>query len=490
MRRFHSYGPSIVVALAAALTLLFGPAAVHQLQAARTTALVTLAQDRLDRDDLLERLNQATRDIAQAVEPSVVYVDVLIRNPRTGAIGRSNGSGWVFDSDGHIVTNAHVVDGAETIQVQFYDGRMRRAVEIGIDRSTDVAVIKVEADDSLLFPARRASALPVFQGDRVFAFGSPFGFKFSMSEGIVSGLGRSARTGVAMSYTNYIQTDAAINPGNSGGPLVDVRGRVIGMNTAIITDRSRMSDPGAGVSGGIGFAIPLDTIESVTTQLLGTGIVLKGFLGVNLRDIDTARLEAAGFTEGSGVEISDVLEGTPAAISGIRRGDVVTRINGQRTPRMPVMQSLIGNRLPGEVITLTVWRNGELRDIDVQLMAARVAPSGELVPLDREMTQALASQERRLEAIASALARFGLTSLSDAEDGVTIEMVRPNSNAAEVGFRAGQRIVGVGAERIDTRTDFFAALARATARNDGSGTPVQVRTPDGGEVRLQLNVAD
>jgi len=327
MRRFQSYGPSIVVAIAATLTLLFGPSAVQTLQAARTSALVTLAQDRLDQDDLLERINQSIRDLAQAVEPSVVYVDVLVRSPR-GAMGNSNGSGWVFDANGHIITNAHVIDGAERITVQFYDGRVRRANLVGMDRSTDVAVLKVDQDDSLLFPARRATAQPVFQGDKVFSIG----------------------------YTNYIQTDAAINPGNSGGPLVDVNGKVIGMNTAIITDRGRGGfDPNTGVSGGISFAIPLDTIESVASQLMGAGYVLKGFLGVSLAELNPVNAEAAGFNEGGGVVIENVSPGTPADEAGLNANDIVIEVNGRRSPRVHVMQSLIGNRQPGEQITLTVW---------------------------------------------------------------------------------------------------------------------------------------
>jgi len=489
MRRFQSYGPSIVVAIAATLTLLFGPSAVQTLQAARTSALVTLAQDRLDQDDLLERINQSIRDLAQAVEPSVVYVDVLVRSPR-GAMGNSNGSGWVFDANGHIVTNAHVIDGAERITVQFYDGRVRRANLVGMDRSTDVAVLKVDQDDSLLFPARRATAQPVFQGDKVFAFGSPFGFKFSMSEGIVSGLGRTARTSRSIGYTNYIQTDAAINPGNSGGPLVDVNGKVIGMNTAIITDRGRGGfDPNTGVSGGISFAIPLDTIESVASQLMGAGYVLKGFLGVSLAELNPVNAEAAGFNEGGGVVIENVSPGTPADEAGLNANDIVIEVNGRRSPRVHVMQSLIGNRQPGEQITLTVWRAGEIIDVPVTLGAARYNAAGQLQQVTPEVARALAGENDRFDTLATAIARFGLTSLTDDDAGVRVESVREDSAAEQAGYQPGLLIVAVGETPVASRVDLFTELARLTVSDGPRTIPAVVRTPRGDLAQLDLMLA-
>jgi serine protease Do len=466
--------------------LAFGPAAVKRLQAARTTALVQLAQDRLIESNILEQINQAKRDIAQAVGPSVVYIDAVFRNPN-GRFGNSNGSGWVYDINGHIVTNAHVVDGSGQISVQFYDGRIRRATLVGIDRSTDIAVVKVGADSTLLVPSQRVPEdTPIHQGDQVFAFGSPFQFKFSMSEGIISGLGRSARTNSASTYSNYIQTDAAINPGNSGGPLADIYGRVIGMNTAIITSRQRdVETVNTGVSGGIGFAIPMDTITSVVSQIINQGYILKGYLGVSLGALNVEVAERQGYELGLGTVITLVQEEQAAANAGIRTNDILVAVNGERTPSVDVTRSLIGNREPGEVIELTVWRDGQLEEIDVTLGAALVNAAGNLVPVDPERVAANASQQR-FEAVVVSLARFGITNLADTDDGLVIAAVRTESAAAELGFRADQLILQVDGQAIDDREQFFSMLETVMDRQDARIIPLLVE--DKGGDRFELNV--
>ncbi len=386
MRRIQSYGPSLVVLMATVLVLMLGPVAVQRMHAARASAIVTLAQQRLESDEILERINTATRAVAQMVEPSVVYIEANA----TGSGGRraqSKGSGWIYSDDGYVITNAHVVAGMQNISVQFSDGRLRSAQVIGFDASTDIAVIKVAAGG--IIGAQRATNEPIFQGDRVFAFGSPFGFKFSMSEGIVSGLGRHAAAGPGAfnAYTNYIQTDAAINPGNSGGPLVDIKGRVVGMNTAIVTSPERSGADGSevtGLSGGIGFAIPLETIEAVANQLIDNGEVLKGYLGVALADPEDLNADQRmqwGLTEGFGVLITGVQDGLPAADAGLLPNDLIVRIDGEDTPSSPVLRSEISNRTPGEFVTITVRREGELRDFRVRLAAAKFLPSGQLVPV-------------------------------------------------------------------------------------------------------------
>ncbi len=276
MRRIVSFGPAFVVLLTAGAVLVALPGMMMRVTAVRARERVELARQELDGDDILERFNRATQRVADAVEPSVVHLDI-----RMWRGAGASGSGWVFDDDGHIVTNAHVVGPASRVDVQFFDGRVETGQVVGVDPLTDIAVLKVPTGDYLV-PVRRATGERVHRGDRVFAFGSPFNFKFSMSEGIVSGLGRTARGGIGQAgITNYIQTDAAVNPGNSGGPLVDVNGRVVGMNVAIATAEN--SEGGTeGQSAGISFAIPLATIEPRVEQIIEGQTPRSGYLGVSM----------------------------------------------------------------------------------------------------------------------------------------------------------------------------------------------------------------
>lgn len=414
MRPFHTVVPAILVLLAAAITLIAGPRFIQGVELARVRAAVTVAEARLDGGTALDTLEQATRAVADSVMPGVVHIDVRVRpdaqeneavkrlRERLG--GRetpelppghpglpSTGSGWVYDRAGHIVTNSHVVRDAESISVEFNDGRVFNASVVGRDEATDVAVLALEgaASGGEFFPLRRAQREAVYVGDRVFAFGSPFGFKFSMSQGIISALGRSeAATFVGMlgGYTNYIQTDAAMNPGNSGGPLVNSRGRVIGMNTAIANSRTEgRGEFGQGQNAGLGFAIPVETIDSVVEQLVTTNIVIRGFMGLRLGEITPRQAEAAGFN-GRGVMIDPRREldaDMPAAKAGLKPGDIIVSLDAKPATDTDVLRSLISIRRPGEVVTLSVWRNGASVEVQVKLGAAytRIEGPGFYVPV-------------------------------------------------------------------------------------------------------------
>ena len=489
MRRIQTIGPALVVLAAVALTLVAGPMAVQRILTARTVTLATLAQDRLEQDDILERISRAKQDVATAVEPSVVYIEADIRGRRQ----ESNGSGWVYSDDGYIVTNAHVVLGAERVRVQFFDGRVRQAAIVGLDESTDIAVLKVERGGEWLVPMERATGAPVSQGETVFAFGSPFGFKFSMSEGIVSGLGRHAQTTLTgrTGFTNYIQTDAAINPGNSGGPLVNVRGDVVGMNTAIISrdellqqeNRSR-----TGVSGGVSFAIPLDTIEAVAEQIIERGFVLKGFLGVFLDSLNRQAAEAAGFQERGGVVITGLQENTPAESSGLEQMDIITRVNGDLTPNLAVLRSKISNREPGETIRLEVWRDGEELVFPVTLAAAAVV-GNELSPLSLEQTLALNDESTVFGHVVTRLARFGLVGFDDADaGGVRVDRVREGSAAAEIGFEPGLVLERVDGQRVSSREDFLVTLAKSMLAGDAAFVRVEATDPAAGKSMDDLRI--
>jgi len=443
MRRFITFGPALVVLLTAVVTLLAAPAVVRLVSYANTEATMTLARQTLDENNVLKQIDRAVQAIAEAVEPSVVHI--AVNDPRSARVQRlSQGSGWVFDSAGHVVTNSHVVRGASQIEVTFQDGRTVSAELVGLDPSTDIAVIKVKTEEGL-FPAQRATSLELHQGDRVYAFGSPFGFKFSMSEGIVSGLGRDPQRVLGEGgYTNFIQTDAAVNPGNSGGPLVNIEGKVVGMNVAIAT-ATNSDGTSEGQSSGISFAIPLGTIESVVSQVIATGTVQRGYLGINHMEVDALndRVLEERKIRIRGVYVSRVEDGGPADLAGIKAGDVITRINGRATPSIAVLRSVVITNTPGDNVKVEVFRNGQSTEYPVTI--------GELtVPTLIEQNEARA-----------ALQRFGILALAPADNGklVVSEMIS-RSRAARAGLRPGSIITQVEGKPIQSPGDFLTAVAR------------------------------
>jgi S1-C subfamily serine protease len=422
----------------------------------------------LDQDDFLDKLNRATRRIAEAVEPSVVHVSIGMPRRRGMGMARlASGSGWIYDDRGHIVTNAHVVEEAPRIQVQFNDGRQMKAELVGADAATDIAVIRVENPENLL-PARRASGQFVRQGERVYAFGSPFGFKFSMSEGIISGVSRDPSDGIASEgYTNFIQSDAAVNPGNSGGPLVDIRGRVVGMNAAIATGSNPRTGGPMGQSAGISFAIPLATIEPVVAQLIATGKVVKGFLGINMpinEEDNVTALEEQGF-KGQGVAIAGVVAAGPAEVAGVEKGDVVTAVNGADIANIAQLRTAIAFTPPGQAVNLRVWRKGAARDVKVTL--------GDL-------------DQTRTAMATDALQRFGILDYRPSDAGVLIAAVRRGSPAEKAGFVTGTQITHINGLPLQAGSSLVAALGEASFP-DRAALCI-VLTPEGDEKDLQMKL--
>jgi putative serine protease PepD len=276
--------------------------------------------------------------------------------------GRAQGSGFVYDEQGHIVTNQHVVAGASSIEVSFWNGAAFDAQLVGTDPSTDLAVLKLATPRRLLEPLRLANSSAVEVGDPVFALGSPFGLEGTLTSGIVSALHREMTAPNSFTITNTIQTDAAINHGNSGGPLVDRRGRVIGVNAQIESE--------SGGSEGVGFAIPSNTVRSIVRQLISTGEVQHAYLGVKLTQVP------------DGVAITEVLSDTPADRADLRPatgaalvdgqqqptgGDVVVEFDGERVTSPSELQTAVDARRPGDKISITVLREGSRRSIEVTL---------------------------------------------------------------------------------------------------------------------------
>ncbi|MCC6321638.1 MAG: trypsin-like peptidase domain-containing protein [Phycisphaerales bacterium] len=474
MRKFITFGPALVVLLTAVVTLIAAPAAVRLVGYAGTEAGMRQARQVLEQDNVLKQIDRAVRAVAEAVEPSVVHIACSpdAGGGRDGRFPRltSQGSGWVFDAAGHVVTNAHVVRGAGQIEVTFQDGRTSSAELVGLDPATDVAVIKVRTSEGL-FPVTRATGVELHQGERVYAFGSPFGFKFSMSEGIVSGLGRDPQRVLGEGgYTNFIQTDAAVNPGNSGGPLVNVEGRLVGMNVAIAT-ATNSDGTSEGQSSGISFAIPLSTIESVVSQIISTGVVQRGYLGINHKELEERNdreLDARGIRT-RGVFISRVEEGGPADLAGLRAGDVITHIGGQATPTIAVLRSVIITHAPGDKVKVEVWRDGKSEDFSVTV--------GELtVPTIVEQNQAW-----------EAIQRFGIMRLAPAGDGgrLVVTAMTRNSPAMQTGLRPGMTITAVDGHALSTPSDFITQAARPLSQ--GRSVKITVQDDNGGEREVEIN---
>ena len=323
---------------------------------------------------VLSELSRATTDVADFVRPSVVHV-TGIRMMDGRRLPISTGSGWIYDDQGHLITNLHVVEGGDAYEVQMYDGEIRKATMVGGDPFTDIAVLRFDPENTI--PAtRRPLDQRVQQGELCFAFGSPFDFRFSMSSGIVSGLGRFVgmywRTGRRIGFENFIQVDAAINPGNSGGPLTDHRGQVIGMNTAIATNDDD------GQFGGIGLAIPLDMIESAANQLIESGVVRKGFLGVSVLDQNDPIARIVGAPQqfrSDGVLVMSLDRSPPAAKVGLRVGDVIISYDEEPIASVDALDRAIEGD-DDLLMELRVWRYADSGSDWEDLVVTRTSAAG------------------------------------------------------------------------------------------------------------------
>jgi putative serine protease PepD len=262
-------------------------------------------------------------------------------------VGNGLGSGFVYDSDGHIVTNDHVVDAGGPISVRFWNGKSYQATLVGTDPSTDLAVIKVNAPASVLSPLALGDSDALVVGDSVVAIGSPLGLEDTVTSGIVSALHRQMTAPNDFTINDSIQTDAAINHGNSGGPLLDLGGNVVGVNAQIASD--------SGGNDGIGFAIPSNTVKSIVSQLLSSGSVQHAYLGVGV--------EATN----AGVSITQVRPGTPAANANLQVGDVITAVGGAKVTDSASLQKAVDAKKPGDTLALTLVRDGQTKTAQVTL---------------------------------------------------------------------------------------------------------------------------
>ena len=293
-------------------------------------------------------------EIAERARASVVEITVTSA-AAAGPMGESGtaeaqGSGFVYDTSGHVVTNAHVVDGAQSARVTFSNGKTYDATVVAADASTDLAVLEVDAPSSVLVPLTLADSSEVAVGDTVVAIGSPFGLENTVTAGIVSALGRSMEAPNGFTINGSIQTDAAINHGNSGGPLLDLEGRVVGVNAQIASE--------SGGNDGVGFAIPSSTVSSIVKQLLADGSVEHAYLGVSVT-------EPTGDTVG--VQVADVRSDSAAAAAGLEVGDVVTAVDGDAVSTPQELQAAIDAKQPGDRVIVDYRRDDAHRTLTVTL---------------------------------------------------------------------------------------------------------------------------
>jgi serine protease Do len=384
----------------------------------------------------------------------------------------SLGSGVIVNPDGYILTNNHVVEGASDVQVTLSDKRTLKAKVIGTDPRTDIAVLKIPTSN--LATVTLGDSTKARVGDIVLAIGDPFGIGETVTMGIVSAKGRrDLRLEGPEGYEDFIQTDASINPGNSGGALVNTRGELIGINTAIISN-------GGGGNQGIGFAVPVNMARTVMEQILKSGKVTRGFLGVSIQEVTPDLAKAFNLPSAEGALVGDVTADSPGAKAGLQKGDVITALNGQKITDYHDLRLRISQTAPNTPVKLDVYRNGQKQEVTATLsefpekaQTAENAPGqGEAPVLDGVQVENLTSE------IAQQL------NLPPGTRGVVITRVDPDSTAAETGLQRGDIVQEVNRKAVNSVEQFRAAIRGASNQpllllvNRGGNTQYVVITPN------------
>jgi serine protease Do len=379
------------------------------------------------------------------------------------------GSGFFISADGYAVTNNHVVDKAESVEVTTDDGKIHTAKVIGTDPRTDLALIKVEGDNSFPF-VRLADQAPRI-GDWVLAVGNPFGLGGTVTAGIVSARGRDIGAGP---YDDFIQIDAPVNKGNSGGPTFDVDGNVIGVNTAIFSP--------SGGSVGIAFAIPAETVKTVVSQLKDNGKVTRGWIGVQIQPVTADIADSLGMKQARGALVAEPQEGSPAAKAGIKSGDVIVSLNGEAVPDARTLARRISGMAPGTPVKIGVYRDGKEEQLSMTL--------GEL-PKERQANAATGNHDDQQ---GSDLPRLGLSLAPAAKvtgaggEGVVVTQVDPDGAAAAHGFKTGDVILDIGGKPVNAPGDVRRAMN--DAKSGGKHTVLMRVKSDQGMRFVAVPVGD
>ena len=475
--------------------------AVPSLVVALVTAapLVARAQSGPSADGprILESLENAFASVAERVMPAVVNVNVKAkkspgpadppdrpemeerfkeffgqeffdrffrkRTPRDE--GRASGSGVIVDAQGLVLTNNHVVENAAEIEVGLSDDRKFKAVLVGRDPKTDLAVLRIEGAPASLPVADLGDSDRLRVGQWAIAIGNPFGLDRTVTVGIISATGRT-RVGVA-TYEAFIQTDASINPGNSGGPLLNIQGKVIGINTAIVA-----------TGQGIGFSIPIIMAREVMGQLITKGRVVRGWLGIVIQDLTPDLAAGFGLPDTGGVLVSDVMKDSPAEAAGMRPGDVIVEFTGQGIKEVTDLQRRVAAVEPGKPAALTVIRDRRPTRLTVRI-GEQPGEEVEVAALPREERLGLIVEP----VTPDSAERFGLSTRS----GVVVTAVRPGTAGAEAGIRPGDAILEVNRRPVTGVESFRDAVASV---KPGEIVPVYIQRGGGGNEYVVLKAVE
>ena len=430
-------------------------------------------------------LNNYFKNVAEQVTPAVVFIQVegRTRGEITGEWyhgdresqrrffrdrfpRQSVGSGVIVSTQGHVVTNHHVIQGAERIRITLADKRQYDASVLGIDMSTDLAVLKIEEEGE--YPAIRfGNSDDLEVGEWVLAVGNPFRLTSTVTAGIISALGRQVNIiEDDFRIEDFIQTDAAINPGNSGGALVDLKGNLIGINTAIATE--------SGSYEGYGFAVPVNLMERVVTDLIAFGTVERGFLGVSIQEVDARVADRIGLARIGGVYVNEVRRDGAAHMAGVRDGDVVLSVGGRAVNAPNELQSAVARFRPGENVHMEIWRAGSLLSMDVQLLG-RDAPAYErwFAELNRDNSAPVMPDLQfdfpGSETVTLEEYGFGIRSLTERDhqafevaSGVYIAYVQNGTPADAGGLPRDAVIVDIDGEQVYSTEDVLRLLELAS----------------------------
>ncbi|MGC8778236.1 MAG: DegQ family serine endoprotease [Candidatus Caldatribacteriaceae bacterium] len=404
----------------------------------------------------------AVADIVDKVSPAVVNIDTLrtevYRSPLAPFFNdpffryffgdspesqerrvpvKGLGTGFVFRSDGYILTNNHVIEGAEEIKVTFKDGQKFNGKVVGKDPLTDIAVVKIDATNLPTIPLGDSDAARV--GEFVIAIGNPYGLSHTVTTGVLSAKGRPISAGDSgREYENFLQTDAAINPGNSGGPLLNLRGEVIGINTAILP-----------YAQGIGFAIPINMAKAVLDQLITKGKVTRAWLGVYIQEVTPEIAEKFGLAKAQGALVADISPDSPAERAGIMRGDVIVKIDGQEIKSVSELQQTVRSHHPGDKVTVEIWRDKKTVVFEVTLGELKE----ESAVVSPELAVSLGVEVR--EITPDLVNQYALKRTS----GVVIVGIDAGGPADQAGLRPGDVVLELNRRRIASLNDWDEALS-------------------------------